>query len=122
MAGAFDSTTAISVRGNWNKTNYLGIVPVTVSRATEIAAIPQRGGVHDPKDPDSWIHQPPTYEVDGVLKRKAWCGRCGAWQRQEAFYPDKTHTTGRRRICRTCERIQNHENYLKRKVLTTKAA
>ncbi len=94
-----DVTTQISIRGNWKKTNYLGIVPVTVSRTTEIQvaiqARPSRAG--------EYKFEPPTYLApDGTLKAMVWCPQCGDWRQQEGFYKNKSRPNGLEGWCRKC--------------------
>lgn len=99
QGGRLDATTQISIRGNWKKTNYLGIVPVTVSRATEIQAAMQAR----PSRAGEYKFEPPTYLApDGVVKAMVWCPTCGDWKHREGFHKDRTRPNGLEWRCRKC--------------------
>ena len=115
--------TYIPIKGDWNKTNIHGIVPVTVCRTTELDALRPRRGVYNPKDPDSFKFEPPTYLApDGQIKAMVWCPTCGDWQRREGFYKNRSRRSGLDWQCRTCsnparaerlrkQRARKRENY-----------
>ena len=110
--------TYIPIKGDWNKTNIHGIVPVTVCRTTELEALRPRRGVYNPKDPDSFKFEPPTYLApDGQIKAMVWCPQCGEWKRREGFYKDRSRPNGLDGWCRQCKNpktAQHMRNYRQR--------
>ena len=101
--------TYIPIKGDWNKTNIHGIVPVTVCRTTELDALrPKRRGVYDPHEPDSFIWKPPTYLApDGKITAMVWCPQCGDWKRRDAFYKNRSRKNGLQSWCRKHDDTMN---------------
>lgn len=91
----FDPTLHISIRGNWNKTDIHGSVPVALTRTAELAVVtrPSRAG--------RYRFEPPTYIApDGRLTAMVWCPQCGDWKHREAFYKNRARSNGLQSWCR----------------------
>lgn len=116
----------ISIKGDFGNTS--GTLSITkvcvVDEVVRVVMFPPRGGVYDKRN--AIPPRPYYFERDATGKRhkvfKVFCGRCGDYQRREAFHKDASRANGLQGMCKTCKSILDHQRYLRGKERLAQAA